>query len=181
MESEMKAKVTYVSGGCRSGKSRFAESLATEVAGNRVYLATAEILDDEMRVRVERHRKDRGAAFQTIEATLDLAAALRGLPSDTSVVLIDCLTVWLGNLMHYQRNFSEQHPYIQEFLQVLREPPCPLIMVSNELGMGIVPESAMGRRFRDVAGRLNQEVAAISDEAYFVVSGLSIPMKGGCS
>lgn len=171
-------KVIFVTGGCRSGKSRYAEELATAVTGRRAYIATAEIFDEEMRERVRLHREQRGDAFNTIEAPIDLAGALRALRVGTTVVLVDCLTVWLGNLMHHLPEFGEECPEILEFLQALREVSCQVVLVSNELGMGVVPESAMGRRFRDVAGRLNQRVAAIADEAYLTVSGLPIKLKG---
>ncbi|MGZ0655156.1 bifunctional adenosylcobinamide kinase/adenosylcobinamide-phosphate guanylyltransferase [Coraliomargarita sp. W4R53] len=171
-------KVVFVTGGCRSGKSRYAESLCTAVAGPRAYIATAEIFDEEMRERVRLHREQRGDAFHTIEAPIDLAGALRALPTGTTVVMVDCLTVWMGNLMHHLPDFDEDCSAIVDFLQALREVSCQVVLVSNELGMGIVPESAMGRRFRDVAGRLNQRVAAIADEAYFTVSGLPMKLKG---
>lgn len=171
-------KVIFVTGGCRSGKSRYAESLCTAVEGPRAYIATAEIFDEEMRERVRLHREQRGDAFHTIEAPIDLAAALRSVPAGTTVVMVDCLTVWMGNLMHHLPDFDEDCSAILDFLQALREVSCQVVLVSNELGMGIVPESAMGRRFRDVAGRLNQRVAAIADEAYFTVSGLPMKLKG---
>ncbi|WPJ94612.1 bifunctional adenosylcobinamide kinase/adenosylcobinamide-phosphate guanylyltransferase [Coraliomargarita algicola] len=171
-------KVVFVTGGCRSGKSRYAESLCTAVPGPRAYIATAEIFDEEMRERVRLHRAQRGDAFDTIEAPIDLAAALCGVPAGTTVVMVDCLTVWLGNLMHHLSDFDEDCPVIVDFLQALGEVSCQVVLVSNELGMGIVPEHAMSRRFRDVAGRLNQRVAAIADEAYLTVSGLPIKLKG---
>lgn len=171
-------RVIYISGGCRSGKSRYAETRANEFAAPRAYIATAEIFDGEMRERVRLHREQRGNAFHTVEAPIRLAEALRSLPAATNVALVDCLTVWLGNLMHHRgEDFSEDCQEIHALLELLQDPPCSIILVSNELGMGIVPENALARRFRDVAGRLNQRVAAVASEAFVTVSGIPLQLK----
>ncbi|CAA6679503.1 MULTISPECIES: bifunctional adenosylcobinamide kinase/adenosylcobinamide-phosphate guanylyltransferase [unclassified Lentimonas] len=169
--------VTLVTGGCRSGKSRFAEELACQAQTPRCYIATAEIFDEEMRARVDLHRAQRGEAYETVEAPIDLAGAITAVPEATQVILVDCLTVWLGNLMHHKEDFSEHCAEVQALLEVLKAPPCPIVFVTNELGMGLVPETSMGRRFRDVAGRLNQQVAALANEAFFIVSGLPLKLK----
>ncbi|MGE9291488.1 MAG: bifunctional adenosylcobinamide kinase/adenosylcobinamide-phosphate guanylyltransferase [Puniceicoccales bacterium] len=121
--------VIYISGGCRSGKSQEAEKQAMAFPAPRAYIATAEIFDHEMQERVRLHRQQRGDAFHTREAPINLAAALHSLPTDTGVALVDCLTVWLGNLFHHQgEEFFEDCKEIREFLDVLRDPPCPLIL-----------------------------------------------------
>lgn len=170
--------IYYVTGGARSGKSSFALQLAASYQ-NKVFLATAEPFDDEMRHRIGKHQEERGAHFTTIEEPLSLALALERLPDGTDVVLLDCLTVWAGNLMHYAEGKGEGEidRQIELFLHALRQAPCDIILVSNEVGMGIVPENAMARRFRDRAGMINQNVAAIATEAYLLCSGLPVRLK----
>ena len=170
--------VYYVTGGARSGKSSFALQLAASYE-NKVFLATAEPFDDEMRNRIGKHQEERGAHFTTIEEPLTLALALQKLPAGTDVVLLDCLTVWAGNLMHYAEGKGEGEidRQIELFLEALRQPLCDIILVSNEVGMGLVPENAMARRFRDRAGMINQKVASIATEAYLLCSGLPIRLK----
>jgi adenosylcobinamide kinase/adenosylcobinamide-phosphate guanylyltransferase len=172
-------KVTLVTGGGRSGKSRYALQLAGCCTGKRVFIATAEPFDDEIRARIEKHREERGEAFQTIEEPLDLAGALRALSDDVEVAVVDCLTLWLGNLMHHRGAGTEEHPEVSELLQILDEPPCDLIFVTNEVGMGVIPENELARRFRDAAGRLNQEVAGRAGQVVLMVSGLPVHVKGG--
>ncbi len=173
--------VTLVLGGTRSGKSRHALTLA-EGRAQPAFVATAEATDQEMAERVLRHQRDRGDHFLTVEEPVRLASVLRGLPPATDMALVDCLTVWLGNLLHY---FGDEDPRIETevagLLAVLEEPPLDIVLVANEVGMGIVPESALGRRFRDLAGRLNQEVAARADTVVFVVSGIPLRIKGDCA
>lgn len=170
-------KIVFVTGGARSGKSTFALNLAMQHE-RRVFLATAEPFDTEMRLRIGRHREERGTAFTTIEEPVQIARAIMNVPEGTDVVLLDCLTVWTGNLMH---RFGEDEPAISEevdaLLDVLLNPPCSLVIVTNETGMGIVPENAMARRFRDMAGIINQRVAARSDEAWLLASGLPLKLK----
>ena len=145
--------VTYISGGSRSGKSSHALRLAHEFDGGRAFIATAQALDEEMVERIHKHRQERSEEFFTIEEPLALAAVLARLPSDTNVAVIDCLTLWLSNLMHFHEDGKENFPEIEAFLQVLADPPCNLIIVSNEVGMGLVPGHELSRRFRDLAGR----------------------------
>ncbi len=172
------AKIVYVTGGARSGKSSFALHLAAPYRA-RVFLATAEPFDGEMVQRIGKHREERGEQFTTIEEPLALDCALRELPEGTGVVLLDCLTVWAGNLMHYgeERGEGEIEQQIERFLEALRHPPCDMILVSNEVGMGIVPENAMARRFRDIAGIINQRVASLASEAWLLCSGLPLRLK----
>lgn len=166
------SRITLVLGGARSGKSSFAEGLARQHGGPRTYLATAEAFDDEMRQRIDRHRRQRaGDGWQTLEAPLDPAAVL---PRE-GLVLIDCVTVWLGNLMHHGRDLPAE---VAKFCAALEACPAEVIVVSNEVGLSIVPENAMARRFRDRQGLTNQALAAISDKVYFVAAGLPLKLKG---
>lgn len=178
MEPNITPNIYYVTGGARSGKSSFALQLAKPYY-SRVFLATAEPFDGEMVQRISKHREERGEQFTTVEEPLALDRALRHLPEGTDVVLLDCLTVWTGNLMHYGegKEEGEIEQQIERFLEVLRHPPCDMILVSNEVGMGIVPENAMARRFRDIAGIINQRVAALATEAWLLCSGLPIRLK----
>jgi adenosylcobinamide kinase / adenosylcobinamide-phosphate guanylyltransferase len=163
-------RIILITGGARSGKSTFALNLAENYV-SRAFLATAEVTDPEMELRIRKHREERGQRYTTIEEPLNIAGAISGLPDATEVVVVDCLTVWLGNLMHHLG--QENYPYteIESLLSLLTQPSRDMILVSNELGMGIVPEYEMGRWFRDAAGRLNQEVARRADEVVFMVSG----------
>ena len=170
------SNVFYVTGGARSGKSSFALQLAAR-SEKRIFLATAEPFDDEMKSRIGKHREERGEQFITVEEPLYPEQALRNLPGGSEVVLLDCLTVWAGNLMHFFEDEGEIKKRIDCLLEVLRQPPCDIILVSNEVGMGIVPENAMARRFRDIAGIVNQNVASIATEAYLLCSGLAVRLK----
>ncbi len=167
-----------LTGGARSGKSRRALELAAARAGRRVFVATAEVTDDEMRARIGRHRAERGERFETVEEPVDLAGAVASLSPETAVAVIDCLTVWLGNLMHHRGAEADEYPEVGEFLGALESPPCDLVVVTNELGMSIVPANAMSRKFRDMAGRLNQELARRADRVELLVSGLPLVLKG---
>ena len=166
------SRITLVLGGARSGKSRFAENLARQHGGPRTYIATAEPFDDEMRQRIARHRDQRaGDGWQTLEAPLDPAAVL---PRE-GLVLLDCVTVWLGNLMHHGRDLKAE---VAKLCAALEACPAEVILVSNEVGLSIVPENAMARRFRDEQGLANQALAAISDNVYFIAAGLPLKLKG---
>jgi adenosylcobinamide kinase/adenosylcobinamide-phosphate guanylyltransferase len=166
------SRLTLVLGGARSGKSRFAENLARQHGGPRTYIATAEAFDEEMRQRIAKHREQRaGDGWQTIEATLDPAAVL---PRE-GLVLLDCVTVWLGNLMHHERDLRGE---VAKLCATLEACPAEVILVSNEVGLSIVPENAMARRFRDEQGLANQALAAIADNVYFIAAGLPLKLKG---
>jgi adenosylcobinamide kinase/adenosylcobinamide-phosphate guanylyltransferase len=171
-----KHRITLVTGGCRSGKSRYALEQASAFT-HPVFVATAVAFDDEMKARIDRHQRERGAAFQTVEAPYDLSAALRSLPPGTDVALVDCLTVWMGNLLCRPEATSDTPAEVDELLTVLRDPPCDIILVTNEVGMGIVPENALARRFRDETGFLNQSIAALADTVVLAVSGIPTVIK----
>ncbi|MCC7495548.1 MAG: bifunctional adenosylcobinamide kinase/adenosylcobinamide-phosphate guanylyltransferase [Fimbriimonadaceae bacterium] len=167
-------------GGARSGKSRQAQQTAERLPGPRVYLATGQPFDDEMRDRVARHRADRaGRGWTTCEEPCDLAGALQQIAS-AAVVLIDCLTLWLTNcLLADQDGFDESRceALTAAWLQVAAARARPVLVVSNEVGQGIVPESALGRRFRDLQGRCNAQVAAAAESVTWMVCGLPVPVK----
>ncbi len=169
-------KITLITGGARSGKSRYALDLAGR-CDSAAFIATSVPSDDEMKQRIENHKKERGGSFATIEEPVDLAGAVTSLPGGTGTAVIDCLTTWLGNLTHDQPD-KEIFPEIDAFLRTIEAPPCNLIIVTNEVGMGIVPDNAMARRFRDIAGNVNQKVAGLADEVILMVSGIATTIKG---
>ncbi len=164
--------VILVLGGARSGKSRFAESLLADHVGQRTYLATAEAGDEEMRERIRHHRERRAASWRTIEAPIDLATPIAD--AGEAAVLIDCLTLWLSNLMAAGRDVDEA---TQGLCQALDRAKAPVVLVSNETGLGIVPDNALAREFRDNAGRLNQAIAARADRVFFIAAGLPLTLK----
>lgn len=170
-------KITLVTGGSRSGKTACALKLAMRY-DRRVYLATAEAIDSEMTDRIRRHQTERGEKFQTVEEPIDLADALRRIPAGTEVVLIDCLTVWLGNLMHRHGPQPDAYGEVLAFLLALETPPCDLILVTNEVGSGIIPPDAMTRCYRDHAGWLNQDAARLAHHVVLVACGLPLVLKG---
>ena len=165
--------VTLVLGGARSGKSTYAEALI-EAAGGGVYLATAEALDGEMSERIRVHRARRGAGWETVEEPLALPAAMARCAAAGRPILVDCLTLWLGNLMGAERDIDAETDALAMALPTLA---APVIFVSNEVGLGIVPATPLGRAFRDHAGRLNQRVAAAADRVVFVAAGLPFTLK----
>lgn len=151
------ANITLVLGGARSGKSRFAERLATESGKALCYMATAEAHDNEMRDRIQLHQTSRGPGWKTIEAPLDLAGQLQHASREDTVILVDCLTLWLSNLMGQEQDINKA---FDELLASFDNLSGPVILVSNEVGQGIVPDNALARAFRDHAGRLHQRIAA---------------------
>lgn len=179
---------TLVLGGARSGKSAFAERLAAETGKEVVYIATAQAGDGEMATRIAHHRQQRPAAWTTVEEPLALADVLRRWAAPQRVVLVDCLTLWLSNLLFSAGTAWPEvgdielppqfHLQRGALLQALTEVPGDVVLVSNEVGMGIVPYGAISRCFTDEAGRLNQAVAAVCDRAVFVAAGLPLVLKG---
>jgi adenosylcobinamide kinase/adenosylcobinamide-phosphate guanylyltransferase len=168
-----------VLGGARSGKSRYAEHLLQQFPPPYVYLATAQALDEEMRRRVGEHQRRRGPQWRTIEAPLDLVGQLQGLQGRGLAVLVDCLTLWLTNLMLQAPDPSTPiEAQVDRLCEVLRGADYPVVLVSNEVGGGIVPENALARAFRDLAGRTNQQVAAACAAVTLVVAGLPLVLKG---
>ncbi len=169
-------RIVFITGGARSGKSSYALDLAN-TAQKKAFIATAQPIDSEMRTRIEKHREERGDSFHTIEEPWDIAGAIHSLDEKTEVVVIDCITVWLGNLMHRYGAETETSPEISSLIESLKRPQLDIIVVSNELGMGIVPENEMARRFRDLAGHINMEIARIADKVVFMVSGIPTVVK----
>ncbi len=174
----MMSKVVFVIGGSRSGKTAFALGKALEAAGesSRVYIATAQPLDAEMEERIEKHRRERGSAWATREEPLHLGRAVRAASGSYAVAVIDCLTLWLSNLLCSDLDLEEAQ---DDFIDCLRTPGrlLHIFVVSNEVGMGIVPENDMARQFRDVAGRLHQRLAGLADEVYLMVAGIPVKIK----
>ncbi len=167
---------TLVLGGARSGKSSHAEKLARETGLARVYVATAQAYDDEMRERIARHQADRAEdGWRTIEEPIGLAAVIAQNATPDTVLLIDCLTLWLSNIMLGGRDVAAMQAAL---ISILQSAKGPVILVSNEVGMGIVPETKLGRDFRDAQGRLNQAVAAVVPRVVFVAAGLPLVLKG---
>ena len=166
--------LTLVVGGARSGKSRFAEGLVTASGRRRRYIATAEAWDDEMRDRIALHQRDRGKDWTTVEAPLDLPAAL-AVASPDEAVLIDCATLWLTNHLLADHDILTQ---TEDLVAALAACPAPVVMVSNETGWGIVPDNPLTRRFRDEQGRLNQRLAHVAGLVVTVIAGLPMVLKG---
>jgi adenosylcobinamide kinase/adenosylcobinamide-phosphate guanylyltransferase len=166
-------KKILVIGGVRSGKSRYAQQRAGTIKGERIFLATAEAFDKAMAEKIQQHQKDRRGSFQTVEEPLYLARAIRGLEVAPAVIVIDCLTVWVNNLLHHMKDDDEKIKEQQGlFLETIKHCLSTVIIVTNEVGMGIIPDNQLARRFIDQLGFLNQNVAAISDELILMVSGV---------
>lgn len=161
-------------GGARSGKSRFGEALVRNANGRAVYVATAEKRDEEMRQRIFQHQRDRGGDWHLIEEPINLARVLSHHVGADDVVLVDCLTIWLSNLMEQKHDIERE---FDELLGALRLSPARIVLISNEVGWGIVPDNAMARAFRDHAGRLHQRLSAQIDTVIAVIAGLPLTLK----
>lgn len=166
--------VTLVLGGARSGKSEYAEGLLSALQPPWIYVATGQPLDSEMSERVRLHQSRRGQNWITIEEPLGLAASLARADIAERPMLIDCLTLWASNLMHAGLDVDAS---CQAVASALQKRPGPTVLVSNEVGLGIVPDNALARRFRDEAGRINQRIAAVADKVILVVAGLPLTVK----
>lgn len=166
-------RVTFVIGGARSGKSAFAESLA-KGARVPIYIATAEQIDGEMSERIALHRQRRGARWRTVEEPIQLAAAIALADEKNGFVLVDCLTVWLNNLLFHDEDIET---HVSILTETLAEARGRIVLVANEVGLGIVPENALARRFRDAAGCVNQAIARVADEVVFIAAGLPTMLK----
>jgi adenosylcobinamide kinase/adenosylcobinamide-phosphate guanylyltransferase len=165
--------VILITGGARSGKSKRAETRARTFPGQPVYIATAEALDAEMATRIARHRARRGTDWIEREVPLDLVSALVATDGG-GARLVDCLTLWLSNLMHAERDWERE---VADLAGALPRLNSPVILVTNEVGLGIVPDNALARSFRDAAGIMNQAIADVADEVEFIVTGLPIKLK----
>lgn len=171
---DARSKVTLILGGARSGKSSFAEELAVNHDAALVYVATARSEDEEMAARIAEHQDRRDPRWQTVEAPIDLPAALLSAGGPDRAVLVDCLTLWLSNLMAAERDVPAATAAL---LGTLGQGAGPVILVSNEVGLGVVPMDALARAFRDHQGRLNQQVAAAADRVIFMAAGLPLTLK----
>jgi adenosylcobinamide kinase/adenosylcobinamide-phosphate guanylyltransferase len=167
-------RLMLVLGGARSGKSRYAEQVIAAASGGGLYLATARVGDAEMAARVAEHRARRGPAWSTIEEPLEIACVVAAEVRPDRSILVDCLTLWLSNLMQAGRDIDAE---TERLLAALAASRGPAVLVANEVGLGIVPETALGRAFRDHAGELNQRVAAAADRVVFVAAGLPMLLK----
>lgn len=173
--------LTLITGGIKSGKSRYALELARSFPEiQKCFIATAEPLDQEMKLRIQRHREERGNDFWTLEEPLWLAKAFEEATVQADLVLIDCLTLWMNNLWY---RFAASPEKIEEqinlFLKSLTERKSETILVTNEVGLGVIPENPLARRFMDSLGKLNQSLSAMSDEVIFMISGIAQRIKGG--
>jgi adenosylcobinamide kinase/adenosylcobinamide-phosphate guanylyltransferase len=171
-------RIIFITGGARSGKSRFAEELAQRFSGPKAYLATAQALDEEMAERIRRHRENRSRDWQTLEEPIKVAGSIEEEGHRFNLILLDCLTLWVSNLMMAGWGETKILEEANRLLDSCRQAKGSLILVGNEVGMGIVPENAQARLFRDLSGFIQQKVAREADEVYFMVSGLPVKIKG---
>lgn len=174
-----KARLTLITGAARSGKTRLALQWAATLPKPRAYIATAQNRDLEMAERIRRHQEERGAAFQTVEEPLALSSLLQKITGPPSIIIVDCLTLWISNLLE---DAGEETQLVQrsldDLLAVLRVLETPLILIGNEVGWGIVPENPLARTFRDLSGRLHQDIARIADQVILMVAGIPMIVKG---
>lgn len=171
------SRIIFVSGGARSGKSRLAESRAREFGSPLCYLATGQAGDGEMADRIARHQARRGPEWQTLEEPLRLLEAIRGHDGYFAAMLLDCVTLWLTNLLFHYDDPGRVLGDVRELAGAFKGLQTPLVIVSNEVGMGIVPENQLARTFRDLAGEANELMAAAADEVYVTFSGLPLKLK----
>jgi len=167
-----------ITGGCRSGKSRFALDYANQHFSKKIYLATCEALDEEMAQRIEHHKKMRSPEWQTIEEPIEIVNKITRYGDEADVILLDCITLWLSNLLMRRKDDPEIMEEISRFIATIKEKQTSLILVSNEVGLGIVPVDPLGRRFRDLSGTANQKIAEVVNTVILMVSGIPIFLKG---
>ncbi len=171
-------RIVYITGGARSGKSSFAQQLAEEHPGDLLYIAPAEVEDDEMLQRVRLHREARGERWKLLEEPLWLGDRLMPSAAGKGALLLDCVTLWVSNLFfHFSEKSGPVLAEVDRFVGLISQLDEPLYLVSNELGGGVVPENPMARHFRDLAGIVNQRLAAAADDAWLVVSGIPLQLK----
>jgi adenosylcobinamide kinase/adenosylcobinamide-phosphate guanylyltransferase len=177
MKQYMSNRIIFIIGGAKSGKSTYALKDASRLAGKKAYIATAEALDEEMRERIEKHKNQRGEDWDTYEEPLRIAKVIQETEGKYTAIVIDCLTLWLSNIMHSGFDIRNEIENLIDTLRVSHH-TSRIYIVSNEVGMGIVPENEMARKFRDFAGILNQKVAEVSDEVYLLAAGIPVKIKG---
>lgn len=172
-------ETVFVIGGCRSGKSRHALDMAERFAGKeQIFVATCIPYDDEMKDRVAQHRNERSSQWRTVEAPTRLAEAIVENNGNASVILVDCLTLWINNLLMASDDTTKILKQIEGLIQAIEDANCPVVLVSNEVGAGIVPENLLARQFRDLVGSANQAVAGQVDQVIWVVAGIPVTIKG---
>ncbi len=180
---ENKARITLVIGGCRSGKSGFALNAANKIKGDRakgvqkIFLATSVPRDPEMDQRVATHQAERGEDWQTIEEPMMIHEVIESASKTADVILVDCLTLWTSNLLFADYDESKIMEALSFLVAALEQSDCPVFLVSNEVGYGIVPENSLARQFRDYAGLVNQKIAGMADRVILTVAGIEVPIK----
>ena len=179
MGTETLKEITFVIGGCRSGKSTYAMQTAEKVtAEQKIFIATCVPQDDEMKRRVARHQKERSQNWVTVEAPQDLPEAILQNSRRGDVILVDCLTLWVSNLLIETGDEKKTEDTISQLIEVLEKAICPIVLVSNEVGTGIVPENQLARQFRDITGWVNQAVAKCANKVVWMVAGIPVTVKG---
>jgi adenosylcobinamide kinase/adenosylcobinamide-phosphate guanylyltransferase len=179
MGTEKLKEIVFVIGGCRSGKSSHALQIAEDMPGGRkFYIATCVPQDDEMRQRVAKHQRERSQTWVTIEEPLGLPQAISQNSPKADVLLVDCLTLWLSNLLMETHDEAKLAEKTSQLIEALKEATCPIILVSNEVGTGIVPENKLARQYRDVTGQTNQAVAKTAGKVIWMVAGIPVSIKG---
>ena len=170
--------ITLITGGARSGKSSFALKLAEEKYTARAFIATANATDNEMEIRISNHKKERGNKYLTYEEHINIVDTLKSLPGNMEVAVIDCITVWMGNLFYkFNNSVNRIQEFINEFIKYISCPSCNLIFVTNEVGYGIIPENSTARSFRDIAGSTNSLIAQKADSVYICFCGIPHQLK----
>lgn len=167
-------KILFVIGGEKSGKSSYALKEGEKILGRKAFIATALPIDEEMEERIKRHKAERGSSWVTFEEPLKIADVVEDVGKDFDLILVDCLTIWVSNLLYYNKNIDFES---ERLIKALSKKETDFIIVSNEVGLGIVPESIMGRKFRTILGTLNQVVASLADRVVFMISGIPVQIK----
>ena len=169
---------TLVIGGCRSGKSRYALDMANQISqGEKLFIATSVPTDKDMEERVKKHQKDRGTDWITMEIPVNIPQTIKDYSTSSGVILVDCLTLWVSNLLLNNLTDDEIFNMADQLEKALEQSSCPVIFVSNEVGAGIVPENKLARRFRDTAGFINQKIAAAADNVVLMAAGIPVKIK----
>lgn len=173
----MGKRLIFITGGCRSGKSRYALDYANQHYSKKIYLATCEALDEEMAQRIELHKKARGPEWQTVEEPVRIVEKVKQHGDGAEVILLDCNTLWISNLLMQEKNDLEIMKEADRLIEAMKQSPSSFIVVTNEVGMGIVPADLLSRRFRDLSGTINQKIAEGADTVIFMVSGIPLFLK----
>lgn len=171
--------LTLITGGIRSGKSAYALEQARQIQGLKCFVATAEPLDEEMKIRIKNHQAERSQDFYTLEEPLHLSEVLKKAPAECRLILIDCLTLWVNNLLFYFQKTPEKIQYeINQLIETLRSQDKDIVFVTNEVGLGLVSENALSRQYVDLLGSVNQKIAKLCDEVVLMISGIPVTIKG---